>query len=138
MVKKPNKIRARLVCQEVNRGSWQDTYAATPVAMSQRFLLTLASKEGWEVWFGDISVAFLHAPLDPGMLVVVIPPLTHRKPGRGWLLGKALYGLRQSPRLFQQWLAKELEKLHWSVPRLIRRCISKGRRLRCLASMPMT
>eukprot|EP00972_Heterocapsa_arctica_P100629 14837316-Heterocapsa_arctica.AAC.1 len=53
---------------------------------------------------GDVSTAFLHAPLPAGAKVYVIPPACDRQPGKVWRM-KALYGLRQSPRLFQEHLA---------------------------------
>eukprot|EP00972_Heterocapsa_arctica_P107328 15809783-Heterocapsa_arctica.AAC.1 len=56
----------------------------------------------------DVSTAFLHAPLTPEDKIYVIPPLVDRKPGLIWRMRKALYGLRQSPRHFQAYLAKVL------------------------------
>eukprot|EP00972_Heterocapsa_arctica_P011278 1653963-Heterocapsa_arctica.AAC.1 len=55
---------------------------------------------------GDVSTAFLQAPLPDDSKVFVVPPMVDRRPGLIWRMRKALYGLRQSPRQFQEYLAK--------------------------------
>ena len=46
-------------------------------------------------------------------MVFVRPPVNLRRPGCIWRLRKALYGLRQSPRLFQEFLAEALGQPGW-------------------------
>ncbi|CAE8598018.1 unnamed protein product, partial [Polarella glacialis] len=104
-------VKARLVAQQVNTGGWADTFAATPSGCAHRLLLLVAARKQWPVQLGDVSTAFLHASLPEP--VYLRPPATERKPGKVWKLAKALYGLRQSPQLFQQFLADQLAHLGW-------------------------
>ncbi|CAE8693048.1 unnamed protein product, partial [Polarella glacialis] len=104
-------VKARLVAQQVNTGNWADTFAATPSGCAHRLLLLVAARKQWPVQLGDVSTAFLHASLPEP--VYLRPPATERKPGKVWKLAKALYGLRQSPQLFQQFLADQLAHLGW-------------------------
>lgn len=67
---------------------------------------------------GDVATAFLHAPIDKPTYVEILWPQREEKPGYVWKLKKALYGLRQSPKLFQLHLASCLAR------RGFRRCLS--------------
>ena len=104
-------IKARMVVQDVNRGGHQDTFAASPATLGQRLLVRMSVVNGWGV--GGVSTAFLHAPLPEGSVVLVDPPPSLKKQGYVWKLNKAVYGLRQAPRLFREFLARELEKTGW-------------------------
>eukprot|EP00972_Heterocapsa_arctica_P091483 13496596-Heterocapsa_arctica.AAC.1 len=64
--------KARLVAREVNDGSLADTHAATPSPIGQRLLLLWATRNHWTVATGDVSTAFLHAPVDE--TVYIVPP----------------------------------------------------------------
>ena len=74
-----------------------DTYPSTPslITATLKLLLTLAGALA-----GDGSRAFLHTLLTDE--VFVIPPVEYC-PNRGvlWKLGKAMYGLKQLPRMWQ-------------------------------------
>eukprot|EP00972_Heterocapsa_arctica_P069002 10197144-Heterocapsa_arctica.AAC.1 len=59
-------MKVRVVAQEINDGSIQDTYAATPTNIGARILLYEALRRGWPVMLGDVSTAFLHAFLPEG------------------------------------------------------------------------
>ena len=60
----------------------------------------------------DISSAFLQAPIPEGELVLVKPPPElEQNPDALWKLWKALYGLKTSPKLWQQHLSSKLEEL---------------------------
>ena len=59
---------------------------------------------------GDVSTAFLHAPLGPEDHVYLQPPPNKRTANVVWRLHKALYGLRAAPRLFQEHMARVLEQ----------------------------
>eukprot|EP00972_Heterocapsa_arctica_P049582 7297611-Heterocapsa_arctica.AAC.1 len=60
---------------------------------------------------GDVSTAFLHGALpEPAY---VRPPPNFRRPGVVWRLGKALYGLRKSPQLFQEHFATRVGVVGW-------------------------
>ena len=66
----------------------------------------------WDVVTADISSAFLQAPIPEGELVLVKPPPElEQNPDVLWKLRKALYGLKTSPKLWQQHLSSKLEEL---------------------------
>eukprot|EP00972_Heterocapsa_arctica_P030648 4510470-Heterocapsa_arctica.AAC.1 len=95
-----------------------DVYAATASSVSARTLLALATarrRQGQNVtlMIGDVSTAFLHAPLPPERKFYLIPPATEHVGGELWHLRKALYGLRESPRWFQEHLARVAEAHGW-------------------------
>ena len=81
-----------------------DTYASTLSLITLTLLLSLAVAHGWHILAGDVSVAFLHALLTDE--VFAIPPVEYY-PNSGALpkLCKAMYGLKQSPRMLQQHFA---------------------------------
>ena len=58
---KPDKMKARIVAQQVNTGEWADTFAATPVHVSQRLLVHRALARGYLLGNIDIGTAFSHA-----------------------------------------------------------------------------
>ena len=102
-------------CRIVGRGYTQhiedkdETFASTPSLTTLRLLLTLAVAKGWHISIGDISTAFLHALVDGDFYV--IPPLEFYPEGRTlWKLKKALYGLKHSPKLWQQHFASVMQK----------------------------
>ena len=84
------------------------TFAATPSSVGQKLLLYIATKKKWTVCIGDVSTAFLHAPLGEGERVYVRPLPNLRKEGVVWRLMAALYSLRAAPRLFQEYMEKVL------------------------------
>jgi hypothetical protein len=103
------------VAQQLKRQvAVDDVYAAAPTAASARLLLVIAQRRRWPVALGDVSTAFLHARIPEGDPVIIRPPPNLRKPGKLWKLVRALYGLRSSPRLFQEHFAKVLAKLKWT------------------------
>jgi hypothetical protein len=110
------RVKARIVAQQLNLsgGTWAETFAATPTTLGQRLLLWHAAKNGWKVQTADVSTAFLHASLPAGDAVYIVPPVSLRQGTGLWKLHKALYGLRQAPRLFQEHLAKVLAKLGYT------------------------
>ena len=66
----------------------------------------------WDVVTADISSAFLQAPIPNEELVLVKPPPElEQNPDVLWRLKKALYGLKTSPKLWQQHLAAKLQEL---------------------------
>ena len=110
-------VKARVVVQNINRGAPEDTFAAAPSMTALRVVLWIAIRMGWKLQTADVSTAYLHADLEPGDQVFVVPPATVAvaagKVGELWHLRKALYGLRRAPRLFQQHLERELGKIGW-------------------------
>ena len=105
-------------CRIVGRGYTQhvededETFASTPSLTTLRLLLTLAVAKGWHISVGDISTAFLHAVVDGDFYV--IPPLEFYPEARTlWKLKKVLYGLKHSPKLWQQHFAAVMKQNGW-------------------------
>ena len=85
-----------------------ETYASTPSLLTLKTLLTLAVARGWHVTLADISKDFLHALMDGD--VWVLPPVEYYPEGGVvWKLKRALCGLKNAPKLWQQHLAATLE-----------------------------
>ena len=108
------ELRMRLVVQ----GCFQDSssidvdsiYASTPSLVTLRLLLVMALARSWEISLADISTAFLHAAIEE--IVHVWPPAEYYPEANClWRLNRALYGLRQSPRLWQDHYASVMERL---------------------------
>ena len=57
--------------------------------------------------------AFLHAHLPDDMKIWIIPPATHKDGPELWRARRALYGLRVSPRLFQERFARGAQQCGW-------------------------
>ena len=109
----PSTVKARIVAQQLNTGTPMDTFAATPTTTAQRLVMLIAFSRCWGLKLGDVGTAFLHALLTAGMDVYMRPPVNLRHHGQVRRLHKALYGLRQSPRLFQEFLAEAFTALGW-------------------------
>ena len=111
---KGNSVRARIVAKgytvEVNDND--DIYASTPIFCVLRLLLTMALTFNWIVRTGDISTAFLHAKAATEDLFM-FPPTEFYNPEDNivWKLNKAIYGLRSSPKAWQNHLAETLQQL---------------------------
>ena len=78
-----------------------------------KLLLTLAIAKSWFVLGGDVSTAFLHANW-VGEDIYVFPPAEfYPQGGVLWRLRKALYGLKNSPKLWQDHFAAVLDRLNF-------------------------
>eukprot|EP00972_Heterocapsa_arctica_P108472 15974417-Heterocapsa_arctica.AAC.1 len=64
------RVKARVVAQQLNKGSPLDTYAAAPTSVAARLLAVYAKEKGYLVKLGDVSTAFLHAKLPDNELVL--------------------------------------------------------------------
>ena len=85
-----------------------ETYASTPNLLMLKTLLALPIARGWHVTLASMSTAFLHALMEGD--VWVLPPVKYHP--EGGVVGKvkrALYGLRNAPKLWQQHVAATLE-----------------------------
>ena len=99
----------------------EQTFSATPDITCLRIILRLAcfaKREGLQVQVSatDVSVAFLNAPLQAEYKIAINPPALLQKmgltePGELWVLEKALYGLRESPRAWSMERDKILSTL---------------------------
>ena len=84
-----------------------------------RTLISLASLQRWAVASWDVSTAFLYAQLPEDHVVYCRPPnalirLGLVQPGVVWKLNKALYGLRTSPKAWEEERDEKLQNLTWS------------------------
>ena len=127
MVKKPIGDGTHLkkgrvvVCgnfQQVQPG--EETCANTPSFPMLRTLISLASLQRWAVASWDVSTAFLYAQLPEDHVVYCRPPnalirLGLVEPGVVWKLNKALYGLRTSPKAWEEERDEKLQNLTWMV-----------------------
>ena len=111
---KGNAVRARIVAKGFTEAvnDLDEIYASTPIFCVLRTLLALSCNNGWTVRTGDISVAFLHAAAATSDLYMY-PPKEFYNPEDKiiWKLNKAIYGLRSSPKAWQNHLAEVLQQL---------------------------
>ena len=86
---------------------WDAVYCSTLDAAVARAVLREAAGNRWAVGAVDIKAAFLNAKLPKDRVVIMIPPPALVKmglipEGQYWLLSRALYGLRECPRLWSE------------------------------------
>ena len=131
-------IKARLVVRgfEDPQGYGTETYSPTASRMGQRVLLSIATLEGWDVVSLDIGTAFLQgsklgeaetttgqqrsgAMRPPADAWKYLPKQMLPVPFGEfdalawlWLLLKAVYGLKDAPRLWAAALTSWLSELH--------------------------
>ena len=111
--KTPTEVRSRIVAkgykEEVE--DLDDIYASTPLFVILRVLLTVAMARSWRIRLGDVSTAFLHAPLG-NQRVYIWPPKEYYPEGTTLRrLKKAMYGLRSSPKAWQDYFATSMSDL---------------------------
>ena len=105
------KCKARLVVRgdQQAKSIHEETYAATLAGRSFRTLMATAARFDLELVQYDAVNAFVNARL--GRDVFMRMPPGYRKPGIILKLRKALYGLRESPLLWQKDLTATLQEL---------------------------
>ena len=87
-------------------------YASTPLSAILRTILAISLAMSWIIKVGDISVAFLHAAVALATGILLRPPKEFYLEGNIlWRLKKAMYGLRSSPKAWQDHLASILQQL---------------------------
>ena len=108
-----SELRARFVAkgysQHINYP--MECYAATPSSTSLKGLLLLGILQGHQTTCLDISTAFINTPLPPTEPPIYVQPPAewyYNSPTTLWRLKKAMYGLRTSPKLWQQHLGAVL------------------------------
>ena len=113
------KVKARLVAQQVKwTNDGMDTFTATTIPAGERLLLAILANrnrngKNYVAILGDVKTAFLHAALPKGHQALLRPPTTEGLGEAFWLAERALYGLRESPRTFQEHFANTLKKRAW-------------------------
>ena len=107
--KSEDELRCRVVVrgcfQNVEKSEEDNLFASTPSLVTMRLLLCMALARNWGITMGDVSTAFLHALMNEE--VFVWPPKEFYPEGNClWRLKKAMYGLRQAPKLWQEHFAE--------------------------------
>ncbi|MFZ9959701.1 MAG: reverse transcriptase domain-containing protein [Candidatus Limnocylindrus sp.] len=94
-------------------------YAAVMRLDSLRMLISIAAAEDLTLWCFDVQQAFLNGPLEEPVYVRAPAEFYSARTGKApiWKLRKALYGLRQAPRSFNQFIDKQLRKLGYEPTR---------------------
>ena len=109
---KHNEVQARIVATGYTElvTDHDLLFASTPLFCILRVLLTMALVYNWSVCTGDVSVAFLHAAAITHNLVMRPPHEFYNEEHRHimWRLNKAIYGLRSSPKQWQDHIAHVL------------------------------
>ena len=110
---KGNTVRARIVAKgyTITISDIDEVYASTPMFNTLRTLLALSLNNNWIVKTGDISVAFLHASVANSNLYMMSPrEFYNPTDGVVWKLNNAIYGLRSSPKAWQNHLCDVLQQ----------------------------
>jgi hypothetical protein len=110
---KGDTVRARLVAQGFSQALTddQETYASTPPLTTLKLVLSLSLSRNHVLLVGDISTAFLHAAIDVPTFARAPPEIYGS--GKVLKLHRALYGLKNSPLLWQEHLARTLESINF-------------------------
>ena len=112
---KLDKYKARVVAKgyrQMEGVDYDETFAPTVRLESVRALVALAASMGWELHQMDVATAFLYAKLAEETFVDIpegVVPI--RKGERVWKLRKCLYGLKQSPRMWNMTTDKVLHDM---------------------------
>jgi len=106
------RFKARLVVRgfKQRRGiNYELAYSPTLNINGLKLIIVLAGKFNWNIFQLDIKAAYFNAPLDTDIYTTI--PLGDTNFGRGfWKLNKAVYGLKQSGRRWNQTITKFLNK----------------------------
>jgi hypothetical protein len=94
--------------QQIKTG-YEDTYASTLAGRSFRSLIAIAARFDLELIQYDAVNAFVHARLDHDVFMQL--PAGYRKDGFVAKLERALYGLRESPLLWQRDFSSTLKEI---------------------------
>ena len=131
-IKPPCKFKTRgVVCGNFVGSTHLDKneiYSGGVDITSLRLVLRIAGLYGWHVGSTDVSTAFLNAVLNlPYMIIVWCPKIFAEAGvcdhGEAWIVRKALYGLRESPRAWGDERDIQLRQLtitSWGMPHRLR------------------
>ncbi|CAI7787118.1 unnamed protein product [Closterium sp. NIES-53] len=107
------KFKARWVVRGFDQEHGRDfteTFAPVSRHTSLRILLAIAAIKKRKLRQIDVASAFLYAPVD-AEIFVELPHDTHGKPNQVCQLLKSLYGIKQAPGLWQQYLHARLIRI---------------------------
>ena len=118
------KRKARLVaCGNYAPGTGSEVYASGAAAETLRCFVVISSKRGWLLGSLDVTSAFLLTPIPQGSgfpVFALTPPrllvrLGLAQEGELWVLTHAVYGLRESPKLWSDFRDAQLLGLRFTV-----------------------
>lgn len=116
------KAKSRLLVCANNDPRCVDTATELPQGWIRRSGITFGLSQGWTAATIDVQTAFLLVtlPEDHGKIFVRLPKHLPKEiidlgyvPGEVYRLQKSLYGLKEAPRLFNEYLAEKVLKLGW-------------------------
>ncbi|CAI7834179.1 unnamed protein product, partial [Closterium sp. NIES-53] len=108
-----DKFKARWVVHGFDQKhgcDFTETFAPVSRHTSQLFLLAIAAMKKKKLRQIDVANAFLYAPVD-AEIYVQLPHSSHGEPNQVCQLQKSLYGIKQAPRLWQQYLHARLTRI---------------------------
>ncbi|CAI7731683.1 unnamed protein product [Closterium sp. NIES-54] len=108
-----DKFKARLVVRGFDQEQGRDfteTFAPVSRHTSLRILLVIAAMNRKKLRQIDVANAFLYAPVD-AEIFVELPHGSNAGPNQVCQLEKSLYGIKQTPRLWQQHLHARLIRI---------------------------
>ncbi|CAI7841554.1 unnamed protein product [Closterium sp. NIES-54] len=108
-----DKFKARWVVRGFDQEHGRDfteTFAPVSRHTSLRILLAIAAMKKKKLRQIDVANAFLYAPVD-AEIFVELPHGSHGQPNHVCQLLKSLYGIKQAPRLWQQYLQARLTRI---------------------------
>ena len=109
--------KTRLVArgfQQEEGVDYDETFAAVVKPASYRILFALAAICGWLIHQGDVKTAFLNSGL-PKPIYMKAPKGMELPLGWCFLVLRAIYGLKQSPRAWYQKFKQEMEAWGWRI-----------------------
>ncbi|CAI7836898.1 unnamed protein product [Closterium sp. NIES-54] len=108
-----NKFKARWVVRGFDQEHGRDfteTFAPVSRHTSLRILLAIAAMKEKNLRQIDVANAFLYAPVD-AEIYVKLSHGSHGEPNQVCQLQESLYGIKQAPRLWQQYLHARLTRI---------------------------
>ncbi|CAI7882827.1 unnamed protein product, partial [Closterium sp. NIES-54] len=108
-----DKFKARRVVRSFDQEHGRDcteTFAPVSRHTSLRILLAVAAMKRKKLRQIDVANAFLYAPVD-AEIYVELPHGSHGEANQVCQLQKSLYGIKQAPRLWQQYLHARLTRI---------------------------
>ncbi|CAI7751833.1 unnamed protein product, partial [Closterium sp. NIES-53] len=108
-----DKFKARWVVRGFDQEHGRDftkTFAPVSRHTSLRILLAIAAMKKKKLRQINIANAFLYAPVD-AEIYVELPHGSHGEPNQVCQMQKFLYGIKQAPRLWQQYLHARLTRI---------------------------
>ncbi|CAB0002804.1 unnamed protein product, partial [Nesidiocoris tenuis] len=107
------RYKARLVvrgCAQVPGLDFQETYSPVVKYSSLRFLMSMAAVKDWDIDHLDVKTAYLYGDLNEE--IYVRPPANFSEPdGQVWRLKKAVYGLKQAGRCWNEKITEVLAQM---------------------------